>query len=164
MIDERLDILVWAAVLLVLLLMGARAWVVETAESRHYRTSARVRVLTGATGVAIAALVGLMAMQGGITLVQAIATATEPEDFVTIVRPDGTVDLPGDDTPDDPPADPNAPPADPNAPPADPNAPPADPNAPAAPPADPGAPGNGPGAPAGGAPAGRQPAPAAPGG
>jgi hypothetical protein len=115
MIDERLDIVVWAAVLLVLLLMGARAWAVETAESRHYRTSARVRVLTGATALAIVALVGLMAMQGGIILVQAVATSTEPDDFVTIVRPDGTVDPPGDATTVAP-ADPNAPPPDPNAP------------------------------------------------
>jgi hypothetical protein len=116
-IDERLDILVWGAALLVLLLMGARAWAVETAEARHYRTSARVRVLNGATGVALVALVGLMAMQGGITLVQAIATSTEPDDFVTIVRSDGSVDGPGDEAPAAP-ADPNAPPADPNAPPA----------------------------------------------
>ena len=125
MIDARLDILVWAAALLVLLLMGARAWAVETAEARHYRTSARVRVLTGATGLALVALVGLMAMQGGSILVQAIATATEPEDFVTIVHPDGTVDPPGDQ--DDPPApvDPNAPAPDPNAPPPGPAAPPA---------------------------------------
>lgn len=136
MIDERLDIVVWGAVLLVLLLMGARAWAVETAESRHYRTSARVRVLTGATALAIVALVGLMAMQGGIILVQAIATSTEPDDFVTIVRPDGTVDPPGDAT-NAPPPDPNAPPADPNAPAApDPNAPAG--GAPAAPPAAPG--------------------------
>jgi hypothetical protein len=135
-IDERLDIVVWAAVLLVLLLMGARAWAVETAESRHYRTSARVRVLTGATALAIVALGGLMAMQGGIILVQAVATATEPDEFVTIVRPDGTVDPPGDETTVAP-ADPNAPPADPNAPAApDPNAPAG--GTPAAPPAAPG--------------------------
>jgi hypothetical protein len=141
-IDERLDIVVWAAVLLVLLLMGARAWAVETAEARHYRTSARVRVLTGATALAIVALVGLMAMQGGIILVQAVATSTEPDDFVTIVRPDGTVDPPGDAT--------TVAPADPNAPPPDPNAPPADPNAPAAP---------DPNAPTGGDPAAPPPAP-----
>jgi hypothetical protein len=136
-IDERLDMLVWGAALLFLLLMGARAWAVETAEARHYRTSARVRVLTGGIGLSLVALVGLMAMQGGITFAQAVLTRSDPQDFVTIVRPDGTVDPPGDaDTVV--PADPNTP-ADPNAPAADPNTPPAGQNpAPAAPPAAPG--------------------------
>ncbi len=137
MIDERLDMLVWGAALLFLLLMGARAWAVETAEARHYRTSARVRVLTGATGSALVALAGLMAMQGGITFAQAVVTSTDPQDFVTIVHPDGTVDPPGDADTAVVPADPNAP-VDPNAPAGDPNAPPADPNAPGA--ADPNAP------------------------
>jgi hypothetical protein len=152
-IDPRLDILVWAAVLLVLLLMGARAWAVETAGSRHYRTSARVRVLTGATGLAVVALVGIVAMQGGIAFVQAIVTSTDPETFVTIVGDDETATDAVDD-PDDGPQPPGAP-ADPNAPPADPNAPPAGPNpAPAEPP----------GAPNGGAGAGADAPPAAPGG
>jgi hypothetical protein len=137
-IDPRLDILVWGAALLFLLLMGARAWAVETAEARHYRTSARVRVLTGATGVALVALVGLVAMQGGIAFVQAVITRTDPETFVTLVGDDDTatdaVADPDDAAPGAPagpgaPADPNAPPADPNAPPAA----PADQNAPAAP-------------------------------
>ena len=143
MIDPRLDILVWAAVLLVLLLMGARAWAVETAGTRHYRTSARVRVLTGATGLAFVALVGAVAMQGGIAFVQAIVTSTDPETFVTIVGDDDTAtDAVGD--PDDGPQAP----ADPNAPPAGPNPAPAEP----------------PGAPAGGAGAGAGAPPAAPGG
>ena len=124
MIDPRLDILVWAAVLAVLVLMGARAWAVETTAARHYRKSARVRVLNGATAVALVALVGLMAMQGGVVLVQAIATRTDPETFVTVIGGDdnSTDQAVGDpdDRPDEPaaPADPNAPPADPNAPPA----------------------------------------------
>jgi hypothetical protein len=140
MIDPRLDILVWGAVLLLLLLMGARAWAVETTAARHYRKSARVRVLNGATALAFVALVGLMAMQGGVVLVQAIATRTDPETFVTVIGDDDNTDqavADPDDQPDQPaaPADPNAPPdqpADPNAPPADaPGA--ADQNAPAAP-------------------------------
>jgi hypothetical protein len=146
-IDPRLDVVVWGAVLLLLLLMGARAWAVETAEARHYRKSARVRLLNGATALALVALVGLMAMQGGVVLVQAIATRTDPETFVTVIGEDNDTDqaVPDpDDKPDQPaaPADPNAPPAGaPGA--ADPNAPPA-----------PGAPGANPG----GAPAGQQPA------
>jgi hypothetical protein len=148
-IDPRLDILVWGAVLLFLLLMGARAWAVETAQVRQYRTSARVRVLTGATGLALVALAGLVAMQGGFAFVEAIITSRDPETFVTVIGDDDNATdavADPDDAPEAPgaPADPNAPPADPNAPPADPNAPPADPNAPpaggapAAPPAAPG--------------------------
>jgi hypothetical protein len=135
MIDERLDVVVWLATLVLFLLLGARAWAVETAESRHYRTSARVRVLNGASALAIVALVGLLAMQGGILMVQAIITDSDPRDLVTLVRSDEDAARSGA-----PAADPAAPPADPNAPPADPNAPaganpPAgDANAPAVPP------------------------------
>jgi hypothetical protein len=161
-IDERLDIFVWSAALLLFLLLGARAWAVETAGARHYRTLARVRVLTGAVWVSLVVLLGLGAMQGGIALVQAIVTGTEPEDFVTIVGPQGDVES----SPDPPAGDPAAPPADPNAPGPAPGAPEADPNAPGAgpdgagPDADPGAAGAGPDAPGGGGAAG---APAAPG-
>lgn len=142
MIDPRLDVVVWGAVLLLLVLMGARAWAVETAEARHYRRSARVRMLGGATALALVALVGLMAMQGGALLVQAIATRTDPQTFVTVVGEEGISD-PAVPDPDDQPADPGAPPA--GAP--GPGAP--DPNAPAdQAPAGPGAGGAG----AGGAP------------
>jgi hypothetical protein len=116
MIDPRLDILVWAAVLALLILMGARAWAVETTAARHYRMSARVRVLNGATALAFVALVGLMAMQGGVVLVQAVLTRTDPETFVTVIGSDDNTDqavADPDDQPDQPaaPADPNAPPA-----------------------------------------------------
>jgi hypothetical protein len=148
MIDPRLDILVWGAVLALLLLMGARAWAVETTAARNYRQSARVRVLNGATALALVALVGLMAMQGGIVLVQAIATRTDPETFVTVIGEENNTDqavADPDDQPDQPaaPADPNAPPAgtpgaaDPNAP-AGQNAPAPAGGGPAAPPARPG--------------------------
>jgi hypothetical protein len=136
MIDPRLDVLVWGAVLLFLLLMGARAWAVETTAARNYRKSARVRALTGATALAFVALVGLVAMQGGVAFVQAVVTRTDPETFVTVVGDEDNTDQAVEDPdaqPDQPaaPADPNAPPA--GAPgPADPNAPAADPNAPAA--------------------------------
>jgi hypothetical protein len=142
-IDPRLDVVVWGAVLLFLVLMGARAWAVESAGARH-RTSTRVRVLTGATGLALVALVGLVAMQGGILFVQAVVTRTDPETFVTVIGDDDTAtDAVADPDSAGAPADPNAPPAaDPNAPPADPNAPPAAPGpaggVPAAPPAAPG--------------------------
>jgi hypothetical protein len=143
MIDPRFDIVVWGAVLLLFLLMGARAWAVETAEARHYRQSARVRTLNGATALAIVALVGLMTVQGGALLVQAIATRTDPETFVTVVGEEGISDpaVPDPDDRPDAPADPNAPPAGAPAPGA------ADPNAPAdQAPAGPGAGGAGAGA------------------
>ena len=148
-IDPRLDVVVWGAVLLLFLVMGARAWAVETAEAGEYRKSARVRVLNGATAFALVLLVGLMAVQGGVALVQAIATRTEPETFVTVVGGD-------DEDKDQAVPDPDrggAPPADPNAPPAGPQGA-ADPNAPAANPG--GAPAGGGAPPAGG--------PAVPGG
>jgi hypothetical protein len=119
-IDARLDIFVWVAVLLLLILMGVRAWAVETG-TRDYRTSARVRTLTAGTVLALFALVGIVGMQGGIVFVQSVATRTDPQDTVILVNPDGTVD-PRLDGPE-PPPDPNVPPADPNAPPPDPNAP-----------------------------------------
>jgi hypothetical protein len=138
-IDPRLDVVVWGAVLLLFLLMGARAWAVETAEAGQYRKSARVRAMNGATAFALLLLVGLMAMQGGVALVQAIATRTEPETFVTVVGGQGDKDHAVPDPDNEPgqstPADPNAPPANPG-----------------------GAPAGGAGAPPGGA------APAGPGG
>jgi hypothetical protein len=114
MIDPRLDVLVWAAVLLLFLLMGARAWAVETTAARNYRKSARVRALTGATALAAVALVGLVAMQGGVSFVQAVATRTDPETFVTVIGEDDNTDqavADPDSQPDQPaaPADPNAP-------------------------------------------------------
>jgi hypothetical protein len=163
-IDPRLDLLVWGAVLLLFVLMGMRAWAVETTAARHYRKSARVRVLNGATALAVVGLVGLMAMQGGVLLVQAIVTRTDPETFVTVIGGDTNTDQAVAD-PDDQPDQPGAP-ADPNAPPAGaPGA--ADPNAPAAPggaaPDNPAPDNPAPGAPAqrgpaGGAPAGQPPA------
>lgn len=152
MIDPRLDLVVWGAVLLLLVLMGMRAWAVETTATRHYRKSARVRVLNGATALALVGLVGLMAMQGGVLLVQAIATRTDPETFVTVIGGDNNTDQAVAD-PDDKPDQPGAP-ADPNAPPAGtPGA--ADPNAPAAPGgAAPDNPAPAPGGPAGAPPAG----------
>ncbi|OZM76002.1 hypothetical protein [Pseudonocardia sp. MH-G8] len=128
MIYERLDIVIWAATLLVFALFGARAWAVETAGAQLYRTAPRVRVLTIGAWLAVIALAVLLAVQGGVLLVQSIITRTDPSEVVTVV-------------PINPPP---APLVDPNFPPP---AVPADPNAPApadtggAPPADPAAPG-----------------------
>ncbi|TQM03939.1 hypothetical protein [Pseudonocardia kunmingensis] len=121
MIYERLDVVVWATTLLVFVLLGARAWAVETAGAQLYRTAPKVRVLTIGSWLAVIALVVLLAVQGGVLLAQSIITRTDPSDVVTVVPAN---------PPPPAPVDPNAPPAapaDPNAPPpADTGAPPAD--------------------------------------
>lgn len=60
---------VWASFGLLLLLLGARAWVVETGHATLGRTPVKVKVLTGACGVAVALVVGLVAANGGARLV-----------------------------------------------------------------------------------------------
>ncbi|TQM45628.1 hypothetical protein [Pseudonocardia cypriaca] len=113
-IDPRLDVVVWAAVLALFLLLGARAWAVETASAGEHRKSVRVRALNGASAVALGVLVVLMAVQGGVALAYAIATRTNPETIVTVVGdPDNTADPAGDAAdpavPDPALPDPNAP-------------------------------------------------------
>jgi hypothetical protein len=60
---------VWASFGLLLALLGARAWVVETGHATLGRTPVKVKVLTGACGVAVALVVGLVAVNGGARLV-----------------------------------------------------------------------------------------------
>ena len=59
----------WASFGLLLVLLGARAWVVETGHATLGRTPVKVKVLTGACGVAVALVVGLVAANGGARLV-----------------------------------------------------------------------------------------------
>jgi hypothetical protein len=137
-IDPRLDVVVWAAVLALFLLLGARAWAVETANAGEHRKSVRVRALNGASAVALGVLVVLMAVQGGVALAYAIATRTNPETFVTVVGDPDTTAEPAGDAVDPAVPDPSAP--DPNAPAGGtPGA--ADPNPGGAPPAPAGRPG-----------------------
>ena len=63
------DAWVWVSFGLLLALLGARAWVVETGHATLGRTPVRVKVLTGACGAAVALLVGLAAANGGARLV-----------------------------------------------------------------------------------------------
>ena len=63
------DAWVWASFGLLLALLGARAWVVETGHATLGRTPVKVKVLTGACGVAVALVVGLVAVNGGARLV-----------------------------------------------------------------------------------------------
>jgi len=59
----------WASFGLLLALLGARAWVVETGHATLGRTPVKVKVLTGACGLAVALVVGLVAANGGARLV-----------------------------------------------------------------------------------------------
>jgi hypothetical protein len=59
---------VWAALGLVLALLAARAWVVETGHAALGRTPVKVRVLTGACALAVALVVGLTTVDGGARL------------------------------------------------------------------------------------------------
>jgi hypothetical protein len=83
-INPALDIWVWVAVVALLALLGARAWVVETGQGRLGRTPVQVKVLTGAVALVAAGLFGLMAMQGGVLLVQSIITGTDPRDSLIV--------------------------------------------------------------------------------
>jgi hypothetical protein len=107
MINSALDGLVWGAVALFLVLLGARAWVVETGSGSLGRSPAKVQVLTAASATVLAGLVVLLTVQGGALLVNSILTGTDPL----------AVTAPADSAPVDPAAvDPGAVPADPNAP------------------------------------------------
>jgi hypothetical protein len=118
MIYERLDIVVWGGTLLVFVLLGARAWAVETAGARLYRTATRVRVLTVAAWLSLIALVALLSAQGGVLLVQSVLTRTDPS-LTAVVVPANPPPAPPPAAPADPNAPPPAPPADQGAPPAD---------------------------------------------
>jgi hypothetical protein len=63
------DVGVWGALGLVLVLLGARAWVVETGHATLGRTPVRIKVLTGACVLAVAMAVGAVAANGGVQLV-----------------------------------------------------------------------------------------------
>ena len=146
-IDPALDVWVWATALLLLVVLAARAWFVETGRARLGRTPVKVRALTATAVVVLAGLVGLLVRQGGAQLVDAIATGTQP----VVLVPGQPLDPAAGGAPADPAADPAAPPGDPAAPPADPAAPAGDP---AAPPVDPAAPPGAGAAPVGAGPGG----------
>jgi hypothetical protein len=83
---------VWASLGLLLALLGARAWVVETGHATLGRTPVKVTVLTGACGLAVALVVGLVTVNGGARLVylvlhpaqaQALEDAANAEDLTT---------------------------------------------------------------------------------
>ena len=82
----------WVSLGLLLALLGARAWVVETGHATLGRTPVKVTVLTGACGLAVALVVGLVTVNGGARLVylvlhpaeaQALEDAANAEDLTT---------------------------------------------------------------------------------
>ncbi|GAA1260152.1 hypothetical protein GCM10009609_23920 [Pseudonocardia aurantiaca] len=124
MIDPALDIWVWVSCLVLLALLGARAWVVETGRGRLGRTPVRVRVLSGGVVLAVIGLFGMLAMQGGVLLFDSIVNGTDPA-AVYYGNNDAGANAPAPDpaAPADPGAQPPAGPAPAGAPPA--GAPPA---------------------------------------
>jgi hypothetical protein len=133
-INPAQDIWVWLIFALFLVVVAARAWVVETGQGRLGRTPVKVKLLTATSVLVLVGLMSLIAVQGGALLVESVLTGTDPA--TKVYGPDAGDSGDSGDAGTDPnaPADPNAP-VDPNAP-ADPNAP-VDPNAPAAPAANP---------------------------
>jgi len=69
---------VWATAALFLVLVAARAWVVETGRARLGRTSTRVKTLNGSIAVVLVGLVALLGVQGGVLIVSSIINGTDP--------------------------------------------------------------------------------------
>ncbi len=85
MINPAYDVWVWGAGVLFLLLMGIRAYVVETGQVRLGGTPTAARVLTVAIVLVLVALGGLLAKQGGIVLYSSIVHHTDPSQIPNLV-------------------------------------------------------------------------------
>jgi hypothetical protein len=85
MINPAFDIWVWGTAVLFLVLMGARAYAVETGQVRLGRTPTSARVLTVAIVLTVVALGGLLAMQGGTLLFSSIIHHTDPSKIPNVV-------------------------------------------------------------------------------
>src|SRR3954466_3396485 len=77
-IDPALDPWVWILAAVLLVLLGTRAWVVETGRRQFGGTPSRVRALTWATGVVLVALTTLFMTRAGALLGQAVVPGTAP--------------------------------------------------------------------------------------
>jgi hypothetical protein len=77
-IDPALDKWVWILLVALLVLLGVRAWVVETGRRQFGGTPSRVRALTVASGVVLVALTTLFMTQAGALLVQSVVTRGDP--------------------------------------------------------------------------------------
>ena len=85
MINPAYDVWVWGTGLLFLLLMGVRAYVVETGQVRLGGTPAAARLLTVAIFLVLVGLGGLLALQGGTLLVSSIVNRTDPSLIPNVV-------------------------------------------------------------------------------
>jgi hypothetical protein len=85
MINPAYDVWVWGTAVLFLLLMGARAYAVETGQVRLGRTPAMARALTVAIVLVLVALCGLLAKQGGTLLFSSIVHHTDPSKIPNVV-------------------------------------------------------------------------------
>ncbi len=71
------DAWAWTALGLLLVLLGVRAWVVESGHAALGRTPVRVRVLTGACVLAATLVVGTVLLDGGAYLVYLLLNPDE---------------------------------------------------------------------------------------
>ena len=85
MINPAHDVWVWGTGALFLLLMGARAYAVETTQVRLGRTPAAARMLTAGSALVLVVLCGLLAMQGGTLLFSSIVHRTDPSKIPNVV-------------------------------------------------------------------------------
>jgi hypothetical protein len=111
------DVGVWASLGLLLALLGARAWVVETGHATLGRTPAKVKVLTGACALATALVVGMVTINGGARLIYLLLHPAQAQALEDAAKAGAEVST-APPTPTAPPAPqpPSAPP--PSAPPA----------------------------------------------
>ena len=95
-IDQSLDRWVWISAVLFLLVLGIRAWVLETGRRQLGGTPARVRGLTVASGVVLSVVLVLFMTQAGTLLVRSLVTGTNPLSLMG-----GTDEQPVPNGPDD---------------------------------------------------------------
>jgi hypothetical protein len=106
-LNPAFDVWVWLALLLFLIVVGARAWVVETGQGRLGRTPVKVKLLTATSVLVLAGLLTLVAIQGGYLLVESLLTGTDPS--TAVYGPSSNTDPTPPNAPANPTADPNAP-------------------------------------------------------
>ncbi|MDT7581151.1 MAG: hypothetical protein QOK35_2415 [Pseudonocardiales bacterium] len=73
------DGLAWGALGLLLVLLGIRAWVVESGHATLGRTPVRVKVLTGACALATVLVAGTVTVDGGARLVWLVLHPAEAQ-------------------------------------------------------------------------------------
>ncbi|GAA4537906.1 hypothetical protein [Pseudonocardia xishanensis] len=100
-LDPGFDKWVWLGFFGLLAVLGVRAWVVERSRGRLARTPGWVRTLTGASVVMVAVVLGLMWVQGGQQVVNAVVNRVDPVTGLPLDQPAAAVVAPA--------ADPNAP-------------------------------------------------------